>query len=190
MNRLAAILGATALLAGCAADDPMTDSGFSGAGQSPGAGAGMEQSDLGGLNGRGLGPDAEIEGGSLSDPTSKAYFTTVVGDRVFFATDSSTLTSEARAVLDKQAEWLRRNPSRSVTIEGHADERGTREYNLGLGARRANAVKSYLSSLGIASGRLKTVSYGKERPVALCSKPRCWSKNRRSVSVLVDGNYS
>jgi len=105
-----------------------------------------------------------------------------VGDRVFFATDRSTLNQSARATLQKQASWLKGN-NVSLIIEGHADERGTRDYNLALGARRANAVRDYLVSLGVNPSRLSTISYGKERPVSLCADESCWSKNRRSVSV-------
>ncbi len=105
-----------------------------------------------------------------------------VGDRVFFKTDSSRLNSAARSTLRKQAKWLKTNNTR-LMIEGHADERGTRDYNLALGARRANAVRDYIVSLGVSPSRLKTISYGKERPVALCAEESCWSKNRRSVSV-------
>ena len=105
-----------------------------------------------------------------------------VGDRVFFATDRSTLNESARATLQKQASWLNGN-NVSLIIEGHADERGSRDYNLDLGARRANAVRDYLVSLGVNPSRLSTISYGKERPVSLCADESCWSKNRRSVSV-------
>lgn len=106
-----------------------------------------------------------------------------VGDRVFFSTDSAALSSEARSTIMRQADWLKTN-SKSLTIEGHADERGTREYNIALGARRANAVKDYMISLGVDGSRLETVSWGKERPVSLCAEDACWSKNRRSVSVI------
>lgn len=105
-----------------------------------------------------------------------------VGDRVFFSTDSSTLNATARGALQKQAEWLKSNNVR-LKIEGNADERGTRDYNLALGARRANAVRDYIVSLGVSPSRLRTISYGKERPVSLCAAERCWSKNRRAVSV-------
>lgn len=106
-----------------------------------------------------------------------------VGDRVFFVTDSASLSSSARATIQKQADWLMSN-RKSLTIQGHADERGTRDYNLALGARRANAVKDYMISLGVDPSRLATISYGKERPVSLCAEESCWSKNRRSVSVI------
>ena len=108
-----------------------------------------------------------------------------VGDRVFFETDSSELTTQARATLDKQAQWLTNYSQYSqFTIEGHADERGTREYNIALGARRAQAVRDYLVSRGIQAQRMRTISYGKERPVAVCNDISCWSKNRRAVTVL------
>lgn len=113
---------------------------------------------------------------------SVEYFQVAVGDRIYFATDRSDLTSEAQAVLQRQAEWLKQNPNVQVRIEGHADERGTREYNLALGARRAEAVSNYLSSLGIERRRLQPVSFGKERPVETCSQDACWAKNRRSVT--------
>ncbi|MGC6471557.1 MAG: peptidoglycan-associated lipoprotein Pal [Parvibaculales bacterium] len=106
-----------------------------------------------------------------------------VGDRVFFETDSSRLSASARNTISKQAEWLNTN-SVNLLIEGHADERGTRDYNLALGARRANAVRDFMVSLGVDPSRLSTVSYGKERPVSLCADESCWSKNRRSVSAV------
>ena len=107
-----------------------------------------------------------------------------VGDRVFFETDSSDLTPQARATLDKQAQWLSQYNRYTFTIEGHADERGTREYNFALGARRAQAVHDYLVAKGVAASRMKTISYGKERPVATCDDISCWSQNRRAVTVL------
>ena len=111
------------------------------------------------------------------------YLASGVKDRVFFATNKSVLTTASRDTLRKQAAWLRKNSKISVTIEGHADERGTREYNLALGERRANAVKDYLMTYGISGGRLSVISYGKERPVDSGSNPLAWSKNRRSVTV-------
>ena len=121
-------------------------------------------------------------------PGSTQEFTTSVGDRVFFTVDSSALSNEARATLDKQAQWLNRYGSYQITIEGHADERGTREYNLALGARRAAATKSYLASRGVSANRMRTISFGKERPVAVCDNISCWSQNRRAVTVLTGGN--
>ncbi len=110
-----------------------------------------------------------------------------VGDRVFFETDKSSLSDEARATLQRQAAWMAQYGNLTFTIEGHADERGTREYNLALGGRRANAAKDYLVSLGVSPSRLNTVSYGKERPVCLDSSESCWSQNRRAVTVIVSG---
>src|ERR1019366_7054867 len=112
-------------------------------------------------------------------------FVVNVGDRVFFETDSSELTPQSRTTLDKQAQWLN-NYSQygQFTVEGHADERGTREYNIALGARRAQTVRDYLISHGVAANRMRTISYGKERPVAICDDISCWSQNRRAVTVL------
>ncbi len=117
-------------------------------------------------------------------PGSVAYFNQVVGDRVFFDTDQYNLDAEDRATLDRQAQWLNTNSSTNVTVEGHADERGTRQYNLALGARRANAVRRYLLQQGIDAARVRAVTFGKERPEALCSDPSCWSQNRRGVSIV------
>ena len=130
-----------------------------------------------------LNPDGTV---AVSTP---AEFQSAVGDRVFFGTDQSNLSAEALVVLDAQASWLMQNIDYLAVIEGHADEKGTREYNLALGARRANAVKEYLVSLGVAGSRLKTVSYGKERPIEICSTERCYGKNRRAVSVLDNLNF-
>ena len=107
-----------------------------------------------------------------------------VGDRVFFETDSSELTDQARATLDKQAQWLNNYNRYAFTIEGHADERGTREYNIALGARRAETVRQYLVSRGVSAQRMRTISYGKERPVAVCNDISGWSQNRRAVTGL------
>ena len=125
--------------------------------------------------------------GGAATPGSAQDFVVNVGDRVFFESDSTDLTPTATATLDKQAAWLQRYPRYTFIIEGHADERGTREYNFSLGARRAQAVNDYLASRGIASGRMRTVSYGKERPVAVCNDISCWSQNRRAVTVLDRG---
>ena len=125
--------------------------------------------------------------GSASDPTSVAYFNQTIGDRVLFAVDQSTLSAESQTVLAGQANWLNQNPGYSAIIEGHADEQGTREYNLALGERRANAVREYLISQGVAGNRLRTISYGKERPLEICSDESCYAKNRRAVTVLAAG---
>jgi len=111
------------------------------------------------------------------------FLATGVKDRVFFATNKSILTTASRDTLRKQAAWMRKNKDITVTVEGHADERGTREYNLALGERRANAVKDYLLTYGISGGRVAVISYGKERPVNSGSSPLAWSQNRRSVTV-------
>jgi peptidoglycan-associated lipoprotein len=117
-------------------------------------------------------------------PGSLQEFANSIGDRVFFETDSTELTSAGQATLDKQAAWLNQYPRYTFTIEGHADERGTREYNFALGARRAESTKTYLIAKGVAPARMKTISFGKERPVAVCNDISCWSQNRRAVTVL------
>jgi len=117
-------------------------------------------------------------------PGSQQDFIVNVGDRVFFDTDSSELSPQARSTLDKQAQWLNQYGHYAFTIEGHADERGTREYNIALGARRAQTVREYLVSRGVMAQRMHTISYGKERPVAVCNDISCWSQNRRAVTVL------
>jgi peptidoglycan-associated lipoprotein len=117
-------------------------------------------------------------------PGSEQDFVVNVGDRVFFETDSSELTPQARVTLDKQAQWLQHYRTYAFTLEGHADERGTREYNIALGARRAQAVRDYLTARGVEGSRMRTISFGKERPVAVCDNISCWSQNRRSVTVL------
>jgi peptidoglycan-associated lipoprotein len=114
------------------------------------------------------------------------YLASGVPDRVFFATNKSTLTTASRDTLRKQAAWMRKKSKVTVSVEGHADERGTREYNLALGERRANAVKDYLMTYGISGSRISVISYGKERPVNSGSSPLAWSQNRRSVTVKVD----
>ncbi len=120
-------------------------------------------------------------------PGSPQEFQVSVGDRVFFETDSAGLTAQAQATLGRQVQWLSQYPQYTFTIEGHADERGTREYNLALGARRATAVQDFMIARGIPGSRMHTVSYGKERPVAVCDDISCWSQNRRAVTVLNGG---
>lgn len=155
-------LGAALLLAACAEEPPAADAGA----------------------GAGIGDGGAGYGAGQVDPSSIAYFQDLVGDRVYFETDSSRLTAVGMETLGRQAEWLQRNQGVSAVIEGHADERGTRDYNLALGERRAEAARAYLTAQGVSSGRLRTVSYGKERPEALCSDEGCWSVNRRVVTVL------
>ena len=143
------------------------------------------------LNASGAGAGAAGAGaGSASDPRSPAYFQQAIGDRVLFAVDQSTLSASAQATLDGQAQWLMTNSDYTAIIEGHADEQGTREYNLALGARRANAVQEYLVSRGVPASRLKFVSYGKERPIEICSDEACYAKNRRAVTVIAAGGLT
>jgi len=127
--------------------------------------------------------DSQIQGDVYTGTDTVKYLADGVKDRVFFATNESVLTTASRDTLRKQAAWLRKNSDVTVVLEGHCDERGTREYNLALGERRANAAKDYLMTYGIASNRISVISYGKERPVDSGSNPLAWSKNRRSVTV-------
>ena len=126
---------------------------------------------------------SQMQGDVYTGTDTVEYLASGVPDRVFFATNESILTTRSRDTLRKQANWLRKNPEITVVLEGHADERGTREYNLALGERRANAAKDYLMTYGISSDRISVLSYGKERPVDSGSNPLAWSKNRRSVTV-------
>jgi peptidoglycan-associated lipoprotein len=132
--------------------------------------------------GTGTGADSGL--GSSADPGSIAYFQEAVGDRVLFLVDQSTLSEQGRLTVLAQANWLMENADYVAVIEGHADEQGTREYNLALGARRASAVQELLVSQGVASIRIRTVSYGKERPIEICSEESCYAQNRRAVTVL------
>ncbi len=162
---LAAVLG----LAACNNPDR-----FGGGGGADGAGG------AGGIDTTGL--------GDPNNPNSPAYFAQTLGDRVFFAVDQSTLSPEAQGTLTAQAGWLmNQGAGYAIIIEGHADEQGTREYNIALGARRASAVQNYLISQGVAPDRIRTISYGKERPVEVCSEEACYSRNRRAVTVLSAG---
>ena len=129
---------------------------------------------------------ADIEGDVYTGKETVEFLATGVPDRVFFATNKSSLTTASRATLRKQANFLRKNKNLNVTIEGHADERGTREYNLALGERRANAARDYLMTYGISGKRISVISYGKEKPVNPKSSPVAWSQNRRSVTVKVN----
>lgn len=169
-------------LAACNNADRYADGGYGydgGGGFDDGWGAGGGGFGSDGINAAPL--------GDVNNPTSPAFFQARVGDRVFFAVDQSTLSFEARETLVQQARWLNQNPGYGIVIEGHADERGTREYNLALGARRANAVQEFLIAQGVNPARLRTVSYGKERPVETCSEEICYSRNRRAVTVLTLG---
>ena len=167
----ALLLIATLSLAACQNPDRYGAGGADGAGGAGGAG----YVDTTGL-------------GDPSDPRSIAYFNQTVGDKVLFAVDQSTLSPEGRSILQGQANWLSQNPGYAIIVEGHADEQGTREYNLALGARRAAAVQSFLVSQGVDGSRMRTISYGKERPIEVCSTEDCYSKNRRAVTVLSVGS--
>jgi len=138
----------------------------------------------------GVGADGAGLGGigtSNLDPASPAFFNQSIGNTVLFAVDQSTLSEQARSVLSQQSRWMLENNTYSAIIEGHADEQGTREYNLALGARRAAAARDFLVSQGVADNRLRTVTFGKERPLEACSTEACYSQNRRSVSVVSAG---
>ena len=125
--------------------------------------------------------------GDPNDPNSPAYFNQTIGDTVRLAVDQSTLTPESQNVLAGQAQWMNQHPQYSAVVEGHADEQGTREYNIALGARRAAAVQEFLIAQGVSPARLRTVSYGKERPLAICSDEACYAQNRRAVTVITVG---
>ena len=125
--------------------------------------------------------------GAAAVPGSEQDFTVNVGDRVFFAEDKSTLSPEAQETLRRQAQWLNKYNRVTVQVEGHADERGTREYNIALSARRATAAREFLIAQGVAGNRISSIAYGKERPAALCDAEQCWSQNRRAVTVITGG---
>ena len=128
--------------------------------------------------------DLGLNGAGAATPGSAQDFTVNIGDRIFFDTDSSSIRADAQTTLARQAQWLNQYKQYAIVVEGHADERGTREYNLALGARRAESTRDYLASQGVAANRMKTISYGKEKPVATCDDISCWSQNRRAVTVL------
>lgn len=144
-----------------------------------------EEEALLGVGGIGGGTDAITS--SALDPNSMVYFDQEIGNTVLFPVDQAILTPEATSILLRQVGWLTDRPSMTIQIEGHADEQGTREYNLALGARRANSVQNFLISNGIEASRIQTISYGKERPLEICSDEACWAKNRRSVTVVTGG---
>ena len=133
------------------------------------------------------GPGGGSVGMGQAAPGSKADFETNVGDRIYFIVDTVTLTPEAQDTLSKQAAWLLQYPNVTVQVEGHADERGTREYNISLSARRATASRNYLIQQGVPGNRISSIAYGKERPAALCDAEECWSQNRRAVTVITGG---
>ena len=129
-------------------------------------------------------PNSNLTGRDAVTPGTNRDFSVNVGDIVYFTTDSTDLSPEATATLQKQAQWLQQYPQYTITIEGHADERGTREYNIALGAKRATTVRGFLAQNGVNGQRIRTISYGKERPVAVCNDISCWSQNRRAQTVL------
>jgi peptidoglycan-associated lipoprotein len=134
------------------------------------------------------GGGAGLDGGAGGvAPGSQADFETNVGDRVYFLVDQTNLTPEGREILTRQAEWLQRYPNVSVQVEGHADERGTREYNISLSARRATNTRNFLISQGVKGSQISSIAYGKERPAQLCDAEECWSQNRRAVTVITGG---
>lgn len=165
--KLLAMLSALTLVAAC--ETAPTDGGLN---------------DGAGNTGMGTGNDSSMYNSGTVRPGSQEDLEQNVGDRVFFGYDSSVLTAEGQSTLERQAAWMKQHGSVRVTLEGHADERGTREYNIALGERRANAAKNYLVSLGIDSSRLSVVSYGKERPAVLGSTEDAYAQNRRAVTVV------
>lgn len=147
--------------------------------------AACSTSDQGGTSNTGSGNTGQTNTGSTGPaPGTQAELNQTIGDRVFFSTDSYNVSGEANATVQAWAQWLAQNPNVSVLVEGHCDERGTRDYNLALGARRSHAIKAALQSMGIDGGRIETTTYGKERPVSLGSNSVSWSKNRRGVMVV------
>ncbi len=152
-----------------------------------GQGAGYGADGAYGQNGMGTGGVGTSGLGDPNDPNSVAYFQQRLGDRILFNYDQSTLNDEGRRVLTGQAQWLNSHPQYAIIVEGHADEKGTREYNLALGARRASSAQDFLISQGVQPSRVRTVSYGKERPAETCSAESCYAANRRAVTVLQSG---
>ncbi len=170
--RFLSVVAAAVLLAACQST-PDSEATTAGAGATGDAGAQASE-------------PAAVERGTVSrvEPGSQADLVAAVGDRVFFAFDKYDLTPQARETLKQQAAWMKRYPDVEVVVEGHCDERGTREYNLALGERRANSVRDYLIALGVSPDRITTISYGKERPMALGSNEAAWAQNRRGVTVV------
>ena len=132
-------------------------------------------------------PDLDAGGAGQVKPGSQQDFSVNVGDRIYFLVDQTDLTPEATETLRRQAQWLNQYPNVMIQVEGHADERGTREYNISLSARRATVTREFLIANGVAASRVSSIAYGKERPVALCDAEQCWSQNRRAVTVITGG---
>ena len=166
-----AIVAIALLLAACESppDSGATTTGQSGSGMGSSTGVGTAS----GMQGQGLGPNASAQ--ALNEAIQR------IGDRVFFAFDSSEVRDDGRQLVQRWAQFMQQNPNAMATIEGHTDDRGTREYNLGLGERRASSVRNYLVSLGVPANRVQTVSFGKERPATVGSNEQAWSQNRRGV---------
>lgn len=172
-------LFASALLIGACTTEP------TGEGTASGTGSSAESSASG--SGASAAPKAQKAAPLGAPPGSGVDFYVNVGDRVFFDFNKSEIGAKAAGTLEKQAAWLQKYPNKTIVVEGHADERGTREYNLALGERRANAVREYLISLGVSAARIETISYGKERPAVLGSNESAWAQNRRGVTLLRGG---
>jgi peptidoglycan-associated lipoprotein len=174
--QMAWTLGAALLLAACGSSGSDTGGNMAATDNSQ-----LSATDSGNVSGTGL--DNGVSGSAMG-PGSAGEFENQIGNTIHFDTDSYSLNSEAQGILQKQAAWLQKYPQHTVTIEGHADERGTREYNLALGDRRATTVLNYLVALGVDKGRLSEVSYGKEKPVCVDANDTCWNENRRGVTAL------
>ncbi len=192
--KLAAVLCAGLTIAACArtpGEEGLAGLGGGGSVASADGGSYGQGRDGGiGRDGLGGGRDGSRGGRGAGAPGSVGDFAQNVGDRVFFESDSSELTPKSQATLDRQVAWLQRYDRGQFLIEGHADERGTREYNFALGARRAETAKQYMIARGIPATRIRTTSYGKERPVAVCNDISCWSQNRRAVTNVGEGSQS
>ncbi len=167
--KIGALLGLAFLVAGCAGGSDVTVPGDAGFGGTEGS--------LGGAGG--FGASDAIGGGTLPGST--------ISDRVHFTVDQTTLNAQAISILDAQVGWLKQNASAPILIEGHADERGTSEYNMALGSSRASAVRNYMVSQGIPDGRISIITYGRERPIATCADESCFAQNRRAVTVVTSG---
>jgi peptidoglycan-associated lipoprotein len=189
MRKIVSLFAVALLLAACeSAPDKEAATGGEGSAQQASTDAQMEDGS-GDTGGDGTAQSGSVESEEMQGPEggTQEHLVVNVGDRVFFDFDKSNLTNEAEKTVERLAAWMKDYPEAAVTIEGHADERGTREYNLALGARRANSVKDYLIVLGIDPNRVETVSYGEERPAVLGSNEQAWAQNRRAVFVVDQG---